>query len=127
MNNLNLTFEEIRERIENCPINFAMNKIGGKWKPIILSRIKVGINRFGMLQRTIPTISKQMLTAQLRELERDGFIERRIYAEIPPRVEYFITPNGETIFPLLKAIEDWGMQQKTLSGQTLKEENPVSL
>ena len=85
-----------------------MNKIGGKWKPIILHRIKVGVNRFGILQRAIPIISKQMLTSQLRELEEDGFIERKIFAEIPPRVEYSITSSGESIFPLLDAIQQWG-------------------
>ena len=106
-----LTLEQIINEIENCPINFAMSKIGGKWKPIILHRIKVGVNRFGVLQRAIPSISKQMLTSQLRELEEDGFIERKIFAEIPPRVEYSISKNGETIFPLLDSIEKWGKIQ----------------
>lgn len=106
-----LTLEEIVTGIDNCPINFAMSKLGGKWKPIILHRIKVGINRFGVLQRAIPAISKQMLTSQLRELEEDGFINRKIFAEIPPRVEYSISPNGETIFPLLEVIEEWGKNQ----------------
>lgn len=106
--------EEIQKKIENCPISFAMNKIGGKWKPIILSRIKMGINRFGMLQRAIPMISKQMLTAQLRELEADNLIERKIFAEVPPRVEYSISQNGQTIFPLLDSIEQWGKSQQSL-------------
>lgn len=111
MDNIELTLEEIVSGIDNCPINFAMSKLGGKWKPILLHRIKVGINRFGVLQRAIPAISKQMLTSQLRELEQDGFIERKIYAEIPPRVEYSISPNGETIFPFLEVIEKWGKNQ----------------
>jgi DNA-binding HxlR family transcriptional regulator len=98
--------------IENCPINYTINKIGGKWKPIILHRIKVGINRFGILKKAIPTVSKQMLTSQLRELEEDGFIVRKIFAEIPPRVEYSISKNGETIFPLLQSIQDWGKSQQ---------------
>lgn len=112
-NNLNL--EELKNRIENCPINYAMNKIGGKWKPIILHRIKVGVNRFGIMQRAIPSISKQMLTTQLRELEDDGFIERKIFAEIPPRVEYYISENGQTIFPMLEFIEKWGKSQQQLN------------
>lgn len=111
----NINLEEFNKRIDNCPINYTMNKIGGKWKPIILHRIKVGINRFGILQRAIPAISKQMLTSQLRELEGDGFIERKIYAEIPPRVEYSISKNGETIFPLLDSIEEWGKGQQMQS------------
>ena len=109
--------EEINKMISNCPINYAMSKIGGKWKPLILSRINVGVNRFGMLQRAIPTISKQMLTAQLRELEEDGLIDRKIFAEIPPRVEYSITENGETLFPVLKAIEEWGREQQLLENK----------
>jgi DNA-binding HxlR family transcriptional regulator len=88
-----------------------LNKIGGKWKPVILHRIKIGINRFGALQRAIPIISKQMLTSQLRELEQDGFIERKIYAEIPPKVEYFISKNGETVFSVLDELAIWGKNQ----------------
>lgn len=109
-NNINNP-EQVKKMIENCPINYALNKIGGKWKPVILHRIKVGINRFGVLQRAIPQISKQMLTSQLRELENDGIIERKIYAEIPPRVEYFISKNGETVFPVLDALAYWGKNQ----------------
>jgi DNA-binding HxlR family transcriptional regulator len=100
--------KKMREMFEHCPINYTMNKIGGKWKPVILHRIKVGVNRFGILQRAIPIISKQMLTSQLRELEEDGFIERKIFAEIPPRVEYSISTLGETVFPVLDAIAQWG-------------------
>jgi DNA-binding HxlR family transcriptional regulator len=103
--------EKMRTMFAQCPINYTMNKIGGKWKPIILHRIKVGVNRFGILQRAIPIISKQMLTSQLRELEEDGFIERKIYAEIPPRVEYSISPLGVTVFPVLDAIAKWGKDQ----------------
>lgn len=103
--------QEIKKRIENCPINYAISKIGGKWKPIILHRIKIGINRFGILHKSIPTISKQMLTTQLRELENDGFITRKIYTQIPPKVEYFITENGVSIFAVLDALELWGRTQ----------------
>ncbi len=114
--NLNdISKEEILEKLENCPINFAMRMIGGKWKPIILHRIKVGINRFGQLQKAIPLISKQMLTAQLRELEHDNLINRKVFAEVPPRVEYSISKNGESLFPLLEAIENWGLSQQKKS------------
>lgn len=106
---------DFQKNIQNCPINYAMGKIGGKWKPVILHRIKMGINRFGQLQRAVPSISKQMLTAQLRELEQDGFIVRKVFAEVPPRVEYSISANGETIFPLLEAIAIWGRSQQNLA------------
>ncbi len=91
-----------------CPVTFCMSVIGGKWKPIILYLISKGANRFGVLQRGIEGISKQMLTKQLRELEQDGILKRVIYPEIPPRVEYFITEKGETLFPIITQMSTWG-------------------
>lgn len=103
-----LSDEELLKKLKKCPITMTMETIGGKWKPIILSRIKLKINRFGQLERTISGISKKMLTAQLRELEQSGIIDRVIYAEIPPRVEYFISKKGETLFPILDSMFEWG-------------------
>ncbi|MEO1257223.1 MAG: helix-turn-helix domain-containing protein [Bacteroidota bacterium] len=91
-----------------CPVTFTMSLIGGKWKPIILFLIRKGANRFGILQRGISGISKQMLTKQLRELEADGILERKIYAEIPPRVEYFITEKGKSLLPIINSMKRWG-------------------
>jgi DNA-binding HxlR family transcriptional regulator len=82
--------------------------IGGKWKIIILYALQNGTNRFGVLQKTIPNINKQMLTTQLRELEKDKIISRTIFPEIPPRVEYDITPLGKTLFPIIEAMDTWG-------------------
>ena len=95
---------------DQCPVTYCMGVIGGKWKPIILFLISKGVNRFGILQRGIEGISKQMLTKQLRELEADGVLERKIYAEIPPRVEYFITDLGESLFPIINSMKVWGEQ-----------------
>ncbi len=92
------------------PVDYTMRTIGGKWKPIILYLITKDINRFGLLRRGVYGISKQMLTKQLRELEADGLITRKIYAEIPPRVEYFITAKGETILPIIESMQAWGEQ-----------------
>ena len=92
------------------PVNYTMQTIGGKWKPIVLYLISKDINRFGLLMRGIPEISKQMLTRQLRELEADGLITRKIYAEIPPRVEYFISQKGYSIFPVIDSMYSWGEQ-----------------
>jgi len=94
--------------ITECPVTYCMHKIGGKWKPILLFLISKGANRFGILQRGVEGISKQMLTKQLRELEADGILERKIYAEIPPRVEYFITDLGESIMPVIASMRAWG-------------------
>ncbi|MEO0585509.1 MAG: helix-turn-helix domain-containing protein [Bacteroidota bacterium] len=91
-----------------CPVTFTMQKIGGKWKPIILFLITKGVNRFGLLQRGIDGISKQMLTRQLRELESDHILNRKIYAEIPPRVEYSLTELGESLLPVIGSMKRWG-------------------
>lgn len=85
-----------------------MSIIGGKWKPIIIYLIANGGNRFGILQRGIEGISKQMLSKQLRELERDGILNRKIYPEIPPRVEYSITEMGKSLFPIINNMRIWG-------------------
>ena len=102
--------DEIVVVTKNCPVTKCMEIIGGKWKTIIIYLISIKINRFGQLQRSCEGISKQMLTKQLRELEKDGIINRRIYAETPPRVEYSVTPRGETLFPILESMEAWGLQ-----------------
>ena len=93
-----------------CPVTYCMDQIGGKWKPIILFLILKGVNRFGMLDRAIAGVSKQMLTKQLRELERDGILSRTIHPEIPPRVEYDITPKGNSLLPVIEAMSTWGLQ-----------------
>lgn len=93
---------------EGCPVTYCMSIIGGKWKTIIIYLVSLGINRFGKMQRSCNGISKQKLTNQLRELEKDGVLERKIYAEIPPRVEYFITKKGESLFPIIESMKVWG-------------------
>ncbi len=96
------------EITKSCPVTRCMEIIGGKWKTVIIYLISMNINRFGKLQRSCEGISKQMLTKQLRELEKDGIISRKIFAEIPPRVEYSVTPKGETLFPILESMAKWG-------------------
>ena len=93
-----------------CPVTHCLNLIGGKWKPVVIHLLRKDCNRFSMLQRAIPDISKQMLTQQLRELEEDGLIERKIFAEIPPRVEYYISDYGKTLFPVVDAMTEWGLK-----------------
>jgi len=102
----------IREKINvhefQCPVTYCISLIGGKWKPLILYLVDNEINRFGILNREIDGISKQMLTKQLREMEVDGLIKRVIYPEIPPRVEYFITDFGKSLFPIIMQMKEWG-------------------
>jgi DNA-binding HxlR family transcriptional regulator len=92
----------------NCGVTHFLNRVGGKWKVLIIYAVSKNCNRYGLLQRVMPDISKQMLVNQLRELEEDGILERIIYAEIPPRVEYKLTEYGLSLMPLIVVIEDWG-------------------
>jgi DNA-binding HxlR family transcriptional regulator len=92
----------------NCPVEAALDVIGGKWKVLIICWLKEGIHRFGELRRRIPGVSERMLTQQLRELERDGIVRRKVYPEVPPKVEYSLTDFGETLRPLMVVLNEWG-------------------
>lgn len=92
----------------NCGVTHFLNRIGGKWKVLVIYAISKKVNRFSILKRLIPDISKQMLVNQLRELEEDKIIDRIIYAEIPPRVEYILTEYGESLMPVIGVIQQWG-------------------
>lgn len=87
-----------------------MNVIGGKWKPMILCLLANDTLRYNKIQQLIPEVSPKMLTKQLRELEEDGLIVRKVYPEIPPKVEYTITDFGRTVLPVLKTLLDWGAE-----------------
>lgn len=95
----------------NCPVEAALDLIGGKWKSIILFRTIEGTRRFNELRRLLPGLTQRMLTNQLRELERDGLISRKVYAEVPPKVEYSITAFGKTLEPVLLALKQWADAQ----------------
>lgn len=81
---------------------------------MIIYLIRKKCNRFGLLQRAIPDFRKQMLTRQLRKLEEDGLLERKIFAEIPPRVEYYITDYGTTLLPIINAMSEWGLMDMNI-------------
>ena len=91
-----------------CPVAAAIDEIGGKWKPLILWALKDEKLRFSEINRALPAITQRMLTKQLRELERDGLVNRKVYAEVPPKVEYSLTAKGESVIPILKLLCDWG-------------------
>jgi DNA-binding HxlR family transcriptional regulator len=92
----------------NCGVTHFLNRIGGKWKVLVIYAIDNKVNRFSSLLKLIQDISKQMLVNQLRELEEDKIIERNIYAEIPPRVEYKLTKYGKSLMPVIDVIQQWG-------------------
>ncbi|WP_299157336.1 helix-turn-helix domain-containing protein [uncultured Tenacibaculum sp.] len=92
-----------------CPLTQALSVIGGKWKPLIIYYLDGSNKRFGQLDAIIPGISRKVLTTQLNELRRDKLIERKAYAETPPRVEYSLTSKGQELLPILNSIGSWGM------------------
>jgi len=100
----------------NCPVKLTASIIGGKWKPSLLFHLEGHTRRFCELQRLIPGLTKKMLTQHLRELERDGIILRKVYAEVPPRVEYSLTRHGESLKPILKLMSAWGSRHRARYG-----------
>lgn len=95
-----------------CPIEAAMDVLGGKWKSLILYHLKDGTKRFNELGRLMPSISQRMLTRQLRELENDQLITREVFPVVPPRVDYDLTKLGESLVPILRQLRDWGAKHQ---------------
>jgi DNA-binding HxlR family transcriptional regulator len=101
-----------------CPVRLTADVIGGKWKPSILFYLESGTKRFGELRKHIPGLTKKMLTQHLRDLERDQVIRRKVYAVVPPKVEYSLTPHGESLKPILKLMSAWGAKHRARYGYT---------
>src|ERR1700722_14687009 len=95
------------------PIDAALEIIGGKYKVAILYYIRESVLRFGELRRKMPLATKRMLTKQLRELERDGMIDRKVFRQVPPRVDYSLTKEGKSIVPILEDLCEWGKRRIT--------------
>ena len=89
-------------------VEAALDELGGKWKPLILYILTDGKLRFNEINKLLPSITQRMLTKQLRELEKDGLINRKVYAEVPPKVEYSLTEKGDSVIPILESLCDWG-------------------
>jgi len=98
----------MKQAIYNIGVEATMRIIGGKWKPIILCHLKHGRMRTGELRRAIPNITQKMLTQQLRELEDDGIVLRKVYNQIPPKVEYSLTDYGHSLNKILEDLCVWG-------------------
>lgn len=92
----------------NCPVAATLHLIGGKYKALLLWHLSGRVLRFNQLRQLVPEATPKMLTQQLRELEQDGLINRKVYPVVPPKVEYSLTALGESLFPILKAMYEWG-------------------
>lgn len=95
-----------------CPVETTLMLIGDKWKVLILRDLLDGTKRFGELKKSIGTVSQKVLTAQLRDMEAKGLLSRKVYAEVPPRVEYTLTETGYSLRPVLEAMTEWGLAYK---------------
>ena len=95
-----------------CPVETTLMLIGDKWKVLILRDLMDGTKRFGELKKSIGTVSQKVLTAQLRDMEEKGLLTRKVYAEVPPRVEYTLTETGYSLKPVLDAMRAWGTDYK---------------
>lgn len=102
---------EINE-LPACPVETTLSLIGDKWKVLILRDLITGTKRFGELKKSIGTVSQKVLTAQLRNMEENGLVHREVYAEVPPRVEYSLTELGQSLKPILDAMQNWGEEYK---------------
>ena len=99
-----------------CPVETTLMLIGDKWKVLILRDLMDGTKRFGELKKSIGTVSQKVLTAQLRDMEENGLLTRKVYAEVPPRVEYTLTETGYSLKPILDAMWAWGADYKAKNG-----------
>jgi DNA-binding HxlR family transcriptional regulator len=110
------------KRVFSCPVEAAQTVIGGKWKPIILWHLYTADRpcRFGMLRRAIPNATEKMIIQQLRELEANGIVRRRVFREVPPKVEYSLTDDGKELKQALEAICKWGERYVTKIGAVIQ-------
>ncbi|MGM9536643.1 MAG: winged helix-turn-helix transcriptional regulator [Intestinibacter sp.] len=100
------------ENLPACPVEITLKLISNKWKVLILRDLQTGTKRFNQLKKSISGISQKVLTNQLREMEECGLVNRTVYAEVPPRVEYTLTELGESLRPVLDSMNSWGLNYK---------------
>ncbi len=111
---------EIPECIQNCGVEYAFKRIGGKYKARILWHLNLSkVLRYGELRRTLPDITTKMLTQTLRSLEEDELIVRKVFHQVPPKVEYSLSDTGQELIPFIEHLHNWGKKQ-------LENESPIS-
>ena len=102
----------MERQLPACPVETTLELIGDKWKVLILRDLVGGTKRFGDLKKSIGSVSQKVLTSQLRDMEDKGLVSRKVYAEVPPRVEYTLTETGYSLKPILDAMANWGTEYK---------------
>lgn len=107
------------ETLPDCPVETMLLLIGDKWKVLILRDLMDGTKRFGELKKSIGSISQKVLTANLRAMEQDGLLTRKVYAEVPPKVEYTLSEIGYSLSPVLDSMVAWGLGYKQKMGQAV--------
>lgn len=108
-----------------CAVEAAISLIDGKWKCVILFHLRDGTKRFNELRKIVGNVTPRMLTNQLRELEEDGLIDRKVYAQVPPKVEYSISPLGQSLEPILVSLKNWGDDNIALFGDRRQVRSPA--
>lgn len=107
-----MTAQTAKRDLPACPVETTLTLIGDKWKVLILRDLLPGTKRFGELKKSIGSVSQKVLTAQLRDMEESGLVNRQVYAEVPPRVEYSLTDLGQSLKPILDSMKNWGEEYK---------------
>lgn len=120
---INSTYSRNEKSIIECDLTYAVNKIGGRWKILILSKLESKKHRFSELRKEFPLITERMLTLQLRALEEDGLVKRTVYAEVPPRVEYELTEMALAFGTIFKQLSEWGNKHRRLIMTNVKADN----
>ena len=111
-----MTDSKTGKALPACPVETTLMLIGDKWKVLILRDLMPGTKRLGELKKSIGSVSQKVLTAQLRDMEERGLLTRKVYAEVPPRVEYTLTDLGYSLKPVLDAMKNWGEEYKAQNG-----------
>ena len=106
-----------KDELPDCPVATTVSLIGNKWKLLILRNLRIRPWRFNELHKSLDGISQKVLTESLRQMEADGIITRTVYPEVPPRVEYALSALGESMRPILDAMQAWGEQYKSSLGK----------
>jgi DNA-binding HxlR family transcriptional regulator len=101
-----------------CPVEITLMMIGDKWKVLIIRELLPGTKRFNEIHHSIDGVSQKVLTQKLREMESDGLLERKVYAEVPPKVEYSLTEPGKSLGPVLDSLKEWGEMYKRMESES---------